>query len=84
MYPKMAGFAGRQAAVVAGNIRALLDGSELARCESMPEVILITIGPDGGAAQLPGQDDIAGADVATARKSADLMVDRYAALFAGQ
>jgi NADH dehydrogenase FAD-containing subunit len=84
LYPKMAGFAGRQAQLVAGNIRALLGGGELAQCESMPEVILVTVGPDGGAAQLPGQDDIAGADVAVQRKSADLMVERFAAMFAGE
>lgn len=81
MYPKMAGAAGRQAALVAANIRALLDGEELNQVESRPDVILVTIGPDGGAAQLPDQDEIAGAEVAAQLKSRDMMVDRFAAIF---
>ena len=47
----------------------------------MPDVILVTVGPQGGAAQLPGQDDIAGADVAAEYKSRDLMVERFGAMF---
>jgi apoptosis-inducing factor 2 len=79
--PKMAGYAGRQAQLVASNIRALIDGEALKQCESMPDVILVTVGPEGGAAQLPGQDDIVGADVATQHKSRDMMVDRFRAMF---
>jgi NADH dehydrogenase FAD-containing subunit len=81
MQPKMAGAAGRQAALVADNIRALLDGLELKQVESRPDVILVTVGPDGGAAQLPDQDEIAGAEVAAELKSRDLMVERFAKLF---
>ena len=47
----------------------------------MPEVILVTVGPEGGAAQLPGQNEIAGADVATQHKSRDMMVERFATMF---
>jgi NADH dehydrogenase FAD-containing subunit len=81
MLPKMAGAAGRQAALVADNIRALLDGQELKQVESRPDVILVTVGPDGGAAQLPDQDEIAGAEVAAELKSRDLMVERFGKLF---
>jgi NADH dehydrogenase FAD-containing subunit len=79
--PKMAGYAGVQAQLVASNIRALIDGEELKQCESMPDVILVTFGPDGGAAQLPDQDDIAGAQTAAQYKSRDMMVDRFRAMF---
>jgi apoptosis-inducing factor 2 len=80
-FPKMAGAAGRQAETVASNIHALIDGGELNELESMPEVILVTFGPEGGAAQLPGNEDISGADVAAQYKSRDMMVDRYHAIF---
>ena len=68
--PKMAGYAGRQAAIVAGNVRALIAGEQLTETEPMPEVILVTVGPEGGAAQLPGQNEIAGADVAPNTRAA--------------
>jgi NADH dehydrogenase FAD-containing subunit len=79
--PKMAGAAGRQAQTVAHNIQALIEGGELIAQESMPDVILVTFGPDGGAAQLPGQDEIAGADVAAQYKSRNMMVERYRDIF---
>jgi hypothetical protein len=41
----------------------------------------VTFGPDGGAAQLPGQDEIAGAETAAQLKSRDMMVDRFADMF---
>lgn len=80
-FPKMAGAAGRQAQIVADNIQALIDGGELREYESAPDAILLTFGPEGGAAQLPGQEDIAGADVAAQYKSRDMMVDRYREIF---
>ena len=79
--PKMAGAAGRQAQLVANNIRALIDGGELNEYESMLDVILVTVGPEGGAAQLPGQDEIAGAETAAQYKSRDMMVERFGAMF---
>jgi apoptosis-inducing factor 2 len=79
--PKMAGRAGRQAQLVADNIRALIDGGQLQTHEPSPDAILVTFGPDGGAAQLPGQDEIAGAETAAQLKSRDMMVDRYAEMF---
>ena len=76
-FPKIAAAARVQAELVAGNIQAVIDGGKLAQYESRPEAILLTYGPTGGAAQLPGQDDIAGPDVAAQYKSRDMMVDRY-------
>jgi NADH dehydrogenase FAD-containing subunit len=77
----MAGRAGRQAQLVAANIRALEAGTTLEQYEPLPPVILIPLGPTGGAGQLPGSDEIAGADVASQLKGTHMMVDNYAALF---
>jgi NADH dehydrogenase FAD-containing subunit len=79
--PKMAGRAGRQAQLVADNICVLIDGGQLQTHEPSSDAILVTFGPDGGAAQLPGQDEIAGAETAAQLKSRDMMVDRFAAMF---
>jgi hypothetical protein len=65
----MAGRARCQAQLVADNIRALIDGGQLQEHEPSPEAILVTFGPDGGAAQLPGQDEIAGAKTAANSKA---------------
>lgn len=79
---KMAGFAGRQAALVADNINALIEGrSDLAPYESMGVGIAVPIGPLGGAGQFPGQDEIIGREVVSDLKGRDMMVDRFAALF---
>jgi apoptosis-inducing factor 2 len=76
---KMAGFAGLQAAIVAANVTAAISGSgELQTYESLGPVIAITIGPEGGAGQLPGQDGIAGPEVVAQAKDRTMMVDRYA------
>jgi NADH dehydrogenase FAD-containing subunit len=75
---KMAGFAGLQAAVVASNVKAAIAGSnELQRYESMGPVIAVTLGPEGGAGQFPGQEGIAGPEVVTQAKGRTMMVDRY-------
>ncbi|MGP8000740.1 MAG: NAD(P)/FAD-dependent oxidoreductase [Streptosporangiaceae bacterium] len=61
---KMAGAASRQAAVVAGNIRALITGQgQLARYDPPPPGIIVPIGPDGGAGQRGGQDGLLPAEV---------------------
>ena len=57
---KMAAFAGRQAAVVADNIKALSQHGELTSYESMGVGIAVPIGPTGGAGQFPGQDELVG------------------------
>ena len=75
---KMAGFAGRQAAVVASNVTVLIAGSgELQTYEPLGPVIVVTIGPEGGAGQLPGQDGVAGPEVVAQAKGRTMMVDRY-------
>ena len=78
---KMAGRAARQAERVAANIQALIDGTPLQDYEPLPPVIVIPLGPEGGAAQLPGQDEIGGAETASALKGADLFVHRYREMF---
>jgi NADH dehydrogenase FAD-containing subunit len=80
--PKMAARAGRHAEVVAANIRALISGQgELTAYQPLPPVILVPLGPHGGAAQLPGTDGIAGPDIAAQYKGRDLFTDRYAEAF---
>jgi apoptosis-inducing factor 2 len=79
---KMAGFAGRQAAVVAENITALAQGKpDLAPYESMGVAIAVPIGPTGGAGQFPGQDEIISREVIAELKGRDMMVDRFEELF---
>jgi apoptosis-inducing factor 2 len=78
---KGAGRAGRQAEVVAANIRALIDGGELQPYEPLPPVIVIPLGPTGGASQLPGQSEIAGAEATASMKGEHMFVGRYRQLF---
>ena len=79
---KMAGFAGRQAAIVADNINALAQGkTDLAEYQSMGVAIAVPIGPVGGAGQFPGQDEVVGPETIAEVKGRDLMVDRYGEFF---
>lgn len=74
----MAGAAGRQAAIVAGNIRAFITGQgELAEYEAPPPGIVVPLGPAGGAGQRGGQDELLPPEVVAQLKGRDLMVDRY-------
>jgi NADH dehydrogenase FAD-containing subunit len=74
----MAGAAGRQAAIVAANIRAFITGQgELAEYEAPPPGIVVPIGPHGGAGQRGGQDELLPPEVVAELKGRDLMVDRY-------
>ena len=78
---KGAGAAGRQAPVVAGNIRALITGEgELARYEPPAASIIVPIGPDGGAGQRAGIDDLLPAETVAELKGRDMMVGRFAEL----
>ena len=78
---KMAGLAGRQAQLVAANIRALITGDgELTSYQSSPPVIIVPIGPDGGSGQLPGSDDLASPERVAQAKGRDMMVDRFTEL----
>jgi NADH dehydrogenase FAD-containing subunit len=74
---KMAARAARQAETIIANVRALMEGTAPQTYEPLPPVILIPLGPDGGAAQLPGRDDIAGAEVSAELKGNHMFVDRY-------
>jgi NADH dehydrogenase FAD-containing subunit len=79
---KMAAFAGREAATVVENINALIEGkADLAKYESMGVGIVVPIGPEGGAGQFPGQDEILGREVVADLKGRDMMVDRFGELF---
>lgn len=78
---KGAGRASRQAEVVVANVRALTEGSELQSYEPAPPAIVIPLGPGGGASELPGQDEIAGADQTAAIKGSHLFIERYRELF---
>jgi apoptosis-inducing factor 2 len=77
----MAGIAGAEAKVVVANVRAMITGGELTSYERFPTAIAIPLGPEGGAGQLPGQDDIAGPDVIAELKGRDMLIDNYLALF---
>ena len=78
---KGAGAAGRQAPVVAGNIRALITGEgELARYQPPPASIIVPIGPDGGAGQRAGAEDLMPAETVAELKGRDMMVHRFAEL----
>ena len=73
--------AARQAPVVAANIKAQISGSEeRATYTPGPPVIVLPLGPAGGASQLPGQEDIATAELTSQIKGRDMMIDRYADL----
>ena len=78
---KGAGAAGRQAPVVAGNIRARITGDgELAQYQPPPASIIVPIGPDGGAGQRAGSEDLVPAETVAQLKGRDMMVQRFAEL----
>ena len=73
--------AGRQASVVAGNIRALITGGgELARYEPPAASIIVPIGPEGGAGQRADGEDLVPAETVAQLKGRDMMVQRFAEL----
>jgi NADH dehydrogenase FAD-containing subunit len=78
---KGAGVAGRQAAVVVSNIRALITGEGgLARYQPPPPAIIVPIGPNGGAGQRADSADLVSAEVVAQLKGRDMMVQRFAEL----
>jgi apoptosis-inducing factor 2 len=78
---KGAGAAGRQAPVVAGNIRALITGEgELAQYQPPAASIIVPIGPDGGAGQRAGSEELVPAETVAQLKGRDMMVGRFAEL----
>jgi NADH dehydrogenase FAD-containing subunit len=79
--PKRGGSAGRHAEVVVANIKALIAGEgELAAYEPTPPLILLPLGPAGGASQLPGSG-VLGAETTAQYKGGDLFTGRYTELF---
>ena len=73
--------AARQAQVVATNIQAHLAGTaEYTDYNPAPPVMILPLGPTGGAGQLPNRDDIATAEFISQVKGRDTMIDRYAQL----
>src|SRR5439155_17843184 len=78
---KLAATTMQQAGVAVANVRALLAGGDLTAYEVSPPGIAVPIGPFGGAAQLPGQDELASAEFVREMKGRDLGVDRFAAQF---
>jgi NADH dehydrogenase FAD-containing subunit len=74
---KMAGLAGRQATVVADNINALAEGrSGLTDYKSWGVAIAVPIGPNGGAGQFPGEDEIVGPETIAEMKGREMGVAR--------
>ncbi len=78
---KGAARAGRQAELVVANIRALVEGRELEAYEPSPPAIVIPLGPTGGASELPGQEEIIGAEATAEIKGTHMFVERYRELF---
>ncbi len=78
---KGAARAGRQAELVVANIRALVEGRELEAYEPAPPAIVIPLGPTGGASELPGQEEIIGAEATAEIKGTHMFVERYRELF---
>jgi NADH dehydrogenase FAD-containing subunit len=81
---KMAGLAGRQAEVVAANLRALIAGEPAtATYQPGPPSIAVPVGPEGGSGQRPDSDELLSAELVAQLKGRDLLVDRFRAMFAG-
>jgi NADH dehydrogenase FAD-containing subunit len=78
----MAGMAGMQATLLAANLTALITGEgELAGYTRFPPAIVVPLGPEGGAGQLPGTDGILSAEQAADIKGRSLMIDGIAGAF---
>jgi NADH dehydrogenase FAD-containing subunit len=79
---KMAGIAGRQAQVVADNIRSLITGTgELRAHEATAPGIFVPIGPRGGSGQRAGVDELFPPEAVAQAKGRDMMVDRFREMF---
>jgi NADH dehydrogenase FAD-containing subunit len=77
-----AGIAGRQAGVVAANIRARITGSDERQTYAIsPPSIILPLGPSGGAGQRGDTGELLPAEVVSRLKGADMMMDRYTGLF---
>ncbi|GII54078.1 NADH dehydrogenase [Planotetraspora thailandica] len=76
-----------QAMTVAASIRTLITGEgELGRWERSQPLIVVPLGPEGGASWFPGDDGVlglAGPEVTTGVKGKAMLVDMYSPLFDG-
>ncbi|ROT34054.1 FAD-dependent oxidoreductase [Micromonospora sp. HM5-17] len=79
----MAARAGAQAELVAANLRCLITGAgDVSAYQPMPPVIIVPLGPEGGAGLLPGMaEGVAGPEVAAEIKGRTMLVDRYLEMF---
>jgi NADH dehydrogenase FAD-containing subunit len=76
-----AGAAARHAGVAAANVEAAIAGSpQRQQYAPSPPVLILPIGPERGAGQLPGHDDVMSDEEVAQMKGHDLLVDRYAEL----
>ncbi|MFK3980245.1 NAD(P)/FAD-dependent oxidoreductase [Micromonospora sp. NPDC050397] len=79
---KMAGMASGQAELVAGNLRTLITGEGQTTAYVAPgPMILVPLGPDGGAGMLPWIEGVAGPEAASEIKGRGMLVDTYSAQF---
>lgn len=78
----MAAYAGIQGDLLAANIRTLITGEgELTAYERQPPMIVVPLGPEAGAGQLPGYDGIAGPEATSEIKGRAMFVERSTAHF---
>ncbi|PZG20242.1 NAD(P)/FAD-dependent oxidoreductase [Nonomuraea aridisoli] len=79
---KMAGFAGAQGELLAANLRALITGEgEQQDYERRPPVILVPLGPEGGAGYLPDYGGFVGREVTSQIKGQAMLLDMYTGHF---
>ncbi|MEV4172881.1 FAD-dependent oxidoreductase [Nonomuraea sp. NPDC049709] len=77
----MAAYAGRQGELLAANLRAAITGEgETVAYERQPAMIIVPLGPDGGAGQLPGQG-VFGAEAASEIKGRAMLVEHQSVHF---
>ncbi len=77
----MAGIAGRQADLVAANIRALITGGDgMTPYQPSSPAIIVPVGPSGGSGQLPGTGELATPERVAEVKGRDMMVGRFSEL----
>jgi NADH dehydrogenase FAD-containing subunit len=78
---KQASAAARHAEVVAANIRTLIDGGEeLTAYEPDGPMLVLPLGPEGGASYVPAMGGLVDTATTIQIKSADLFVGHYAAI----
>jgi NADH dehydrogenase FAD-containing subunit len=66
-----------QGELVGRNIGAAVAGGELESYEPLPPLLLVPLGPAGGAAQLPGRDEILGPAATAELKGSHMLIEQY-------